>query len=113
MDNVALLSDTQTRKDNLKGFPLCSLANVVNWTKKMKMWLMRKRRNPLGLEEKPPRPTMQLLTSARSIQVNWRSGRTHGYLHQCNLRISFKRTRFLEMVEQYMFEKDILPAADP
>ena len=31
-------------------------ANVVNWAKKLKMWLMRNRRNHLGLEAPPVRP---------------------------------------------------------
>ena len=41
----------------LYGIPLFDSTNVVNWSKRLKMGLMQKNRNHLGLEEKPERPT--------------------------------------------------------
>ena len=39
--------------------------NVVTWSKRLKMWLMRKRRNYLGLENRPERPPNNAAAAVR------------------------------------------------
>ena len=40
----------------MKGTPILDSTNVVTWSKKLKMWLMRKKRNHLSLDDRPARP---------------------------------------------------------
>ena len=49
------VADNSTEREDIQGQPMFDSANVVNWAKKLKMWLMRKKCNHLGLEAPPVR----------------------------------------------------------
>ena len=70
MAKVDMVANTQTGNDDLKGLPLSDSANVVNWTKTLKMWFTRKKRNHIGLEEKPPRPHNNASAHVREEYLN-------------------------------------------
>ena len=42
-----MVADNKGEKDDIKGLPSFDSTNVVNWSKRLKMWLMRKNRNYL------------------------------------------------------------------
>ena len=44
--------DYNKEREDIKGLPMFDSANVVTESKKLKMWLMRKKRNHLGLEDR-------------------------------------------------------------
>ena len=56
MSTSNMVADNKAEKDDIKGRPLFDLTNLVNWLKRLKMWLMKKNRNHLGFEGKPERP---------------------------------------------------------
>ena len=41
-----MVADNETEKDDMKCLPMFDLINVVNWSKSLKMWLMRKKKSP-------------------------------------------------------------------
>ena len=51
-----MVADSKTEKHDLKGLPIFDSTNVVNCSKRLEIWLMRRNRNHLGLNEKPERP---------------------------------------------------------
>ncbi len=51
-----MVADKQKEPEDMKGLPTFDKTNVVTWSKKLKMYLMRKKRNHIGLEPKPARP---------------------------------------------------------
>ena len=94
MAKIDIVADAQTRKKDLKELPLFDSTNVVNWSNKLKMWLMRKKCNHLFLREKIPQASNQRSCS-RARVVSKSTGNlvvSPGCLHQCNLRISVERT---------------------
>ena len=56
MSSFNMVANIILEKDKLKGLPVFDTTNEFNWSKRLKMWLMRKRRNHLGLEDRPERP---------------------------------------------------------
>ena len=110
-----MVADKQQEKEDMKGLPLFDSANVVNWSKKLKMWLMRKKRNHLGLEDRPARPPnnaqAQVRADFRTDTALWleRKDTCVSAIYEAVLNVPDA----LEIVEQYILEKDILPAADP
>ena len=70
MAKVDMVADTQSGKEDLKGLPLINSANTVNWSKRLNMWLMRKKRNHLRLEDKPPRPPNNAVAHVRGEYSN-------------------------------------------
>ena len=60
-----MVADTETEKSDMTGLPMFDSTNVVTWSKHLKMWLMRKRRNHLGLENRPVRPPNNAAAAVR------------------------------------------------
>ena len=51
-----MVADNSKKREYIQGQPMFDSTKVVNWAKKLKTWLMRKKRNHLGLEAPPVRP---------------------------------------------------------
>ena len=49
-----------------EGLPIFDSASMVTWSKKLKMWLMRMKRNHLGLENRPARPPNNASAAAKT-----------------------------------------------
>ena len=60
-----MVADINKERKDMKGLPIFDSAGVVTWSKKLKMWLMRKKRNHLGLENRPAHPTSTRLQQLR------------------------------------------------
>ena len=60
------VADNNLEKDELKGLPMFDTSTVVIWPKRLKMWLMRKCKNYLGLEERPARPPNNAAAAVRA-----------------------------------------------
>ena len=50
-----MVADNNKEQEDMKGLPMFDSVNVVTWSKKLKMWLMRKKLNHLGLEDRSAR----------------------------------------------------------
>ena len=59
-----MVADSKTEKDDMKDLPMFDSTNVVNWSKRLKMWLMRM--NHLSLDEKPERPPRGAAAAVRA-----------------------------------------------
>ena len=70
-----IVADINKEREDMKGLPILDLANVVTWSKKLKMWLMQKKRNHLCLEDRPARPpnnaSAVAKTEYRTAQDTW------------------------------------------
>ena len=66
MSSSYMVADIKGEKDDMKDLPLFDSTNVVNWSKRLKMWLMQKNKNHLGLEEKPERPPPGVATAVKA-----------------------------------------------
>ena len=62
------VADNNKEPDDMKGLPMLDSVNVVTWPKKLEVWLMRKKRNHLGLEDRPTRPPYNSSFSEGGIQ---------------------------------------------
>ena len=88
---------------------------VVNWSKNLKVWLMRKNRNHLGLEDRPVRPANNAPVTVR----NKYKEDLDKWLERKDTCISsiFEAVQpvaeALEIVDQYFREKDMLPQDHP
>ena len=60
-----MVADNEKEKSDMMGLPMFDSTNVVTWSKRLKMWLMRKRRNHLGLENRPERPPNNAAAAVR------------------------------------------------
>ena len=101
--------------DNNKGLPIFESSNVVNWTKKLKMWLMKKKRNHLGLEDAPAIPPHNAQARAREdykIALSLWLERKDTCVSAIYESVQ-QAPEALEIVDQYILEKEILPANDP
>ena len=111
MSSSNMVADTKGEKDDMKGLPLFNSTNVVNWSKWLKMWLMRKNKNHLGLEEKPERPPPG---AAAAVKAEYKHDLA-AWLERKDTCVSSiyeavqKVPEALEVVEQYILEKEILP----
>eukprot|EP00602_Paraphysomonas_sp_CaronLab_P006064 CAMPEP_0185018740 /NCGR_PEP_ID=MMETSP1103-20130426/1413_1 /TAXON_ID=36769 /ORGANISM="Paraphysomonas bandaiensis, Strain Caron Lab Isolate" /LENGTH=260 /DNA_ID=CAMNT_0027548693 /DNA_START=77 /DNA_END=855 /DNA_ORIENTATION=- len=98
MSNLDMVADgSSASSSEWKHLPKFDQFGVVNWTKRLRVWLMRKNRNHLGLEERPHRPadnasTAASVPSSEAVQPV---------------------AEALEIVDQYFREKDMLPPDDP
>ena len=110
-----MIADKEKERKDMKGLPSFDSANVVNWSKQLKMWLMRRKRNHLGLEDRPARPphnaSAQIRAEYRADLATWleRKDTCVSTIYEAVLKVPDA----LEIVEQYILEKEILPAADP
>ena len=43
-----MVTDSKTEKEDIKGLPMFDSTNVVNWSKRLKMWLMRRKKKSPG-----------------------------------------------------------------
>ena len=115
MSSSNMIADSNLEKDDLKGLPMFDTNNVDNWSKRLKMWLMRKRRNHLGSEDRHERPpnNVAAVTRAGLMQV------LSEWLDRKDMSVSSIYESLqglpeaLEIVEQYIREKKNLPAEDP
>mmetsp|Transcript_18889 Transcript_18889/g.27258 ORF Transcript_18889/g.27258 Transcript_18889/m.27258 type:complete len:103 (-) Transcript_18889:474-782(-) len=65
MSNLDMVADgSSASSSEWKHLPKFDQFGVVNWTKRLRVWLMRKNRNHLGLEERPHRPADNASTAA-------------------------------------------------
>ena len=60
-----MVADTEKEKYDTLGLPMFDSTNVVTWFKRLKMWLMRQRRNHLGLENRLERPPNNAVVAVR------------------------------------------------
>ena len=102
-----MVADNSMEREDIQGQPMFDSANVVNWVKKLMMWLMRKKRNHLGLEHR--------LSDLRTTQQQPLEQNTKRVLK--NVWSAIYETvqhvpDALEIVDQYILEKKILPAGD-
>ena len=56
MSSSNMVANINLEKEELKGLPVFDMTNMVNRSIRLKIWMMRKRRNHQGLEERPARP---------------------------------------------------------
>ena len=109
MSSSNMVADTKEEKDDMKGLPLFDSTNVVNWSRRL--WLMRKNRNHLGLEEKPERPPSG---AAAAVKAEYKHDLA-AWLERKDTCVSSlyeavqKVPEAFEVVEQYILEKKILP----
>ena len=72
-----MVADNEKEKSDMTGLPMFDSINVVTWSKRLKMWLMRKRRNHLGLGNRPVRPPNNAAAAVRQeykeALAAWRS----------------------------------------
>ena len=66
MSTSNMVEDSKTEKEDMKGLPKFDSTNVVNWSKRLKMWLMRRNRNHLGLDVRPKRPPQGATAAVRA-----------------------------------------------
>ena len=66
MSTSNMVADSKTGKEDMKGLPMFNWTNVVNWSKWLKMWLMRRNRNHLDLDERPERPPQGATAAIRA-----------------------------------------------
>ena len=114
MSSSNMVADNNLQKDELKGLPMFDTTNVVNLSKLLKMWLMRKRRNHLGLEDRPERPP----NNAIAIRGDFKLELSERLKQKDSCVSSIYESvqgipEALEFVEQYIREKEFLPANDP
>jgi hypothetical protein len=99
-----------------KGPPPIDTSDIVAWTKKLKMFLMKKKRNHLGLEPhglvRPANNAPQAAKEAyRQELETWKERKD-----TCISAIydaAENDSEALEIVNQYLREKEALPIADP
>ena len=60
------IADIKTEKEDKKGLPMFDSTNVVNWSKRLKMRLMRRNKNHLGWEERPECPPQGATAAVRA-----------------------------------------------
>ena len=53
LSNMVADKQKETGRFVLQYLPMFDSTNVVTWSKKLTMWLIHKKRNHLGLEERP------------------------------------------------------------
>ena len=61
-----MIADIKTEKDDMMGLPMFDSTNVANWSKRLKMWLVRINGNRLVLDEKPERPPQDAAAAVRA-----------------------------------------------
>ena len=61
-----MVADKEKVKNDMIG-----LINVVTWSMRLEMWLMRKTRNHLGLENRPERPENN---EAAAVRLEYKKG---------------------------------------
>ena len=110
-----MVADIKMEKDDVKGLPMFDSTNVVNWSKRLKMWPMRKTTNHLGMEEKPERPPQG---AAAAVRVEYKHDLA-AWLERKDMCVSSiyeavqSVPEALEIVEHYMVEKEIMLEGDP
>ena len=116
MSNLDMVADgSSASSSEWKHLPKFDQFGVVNWTKRLRVWLMRKNRNHLGLEERPHRPADNASTAVK----NKYKEDLDKWLERKDTCISsiFEAVQpvaeALEIVDQYFREKDMLPPDDP
>ena len=108
-------SPDEKEKSDMMGLPMFDSTNVVTWSKRLKMWLMRKRRNPLGLENRPEQPPNNAAAAVRQENKEeltvWleRKDTCVSAVYESVQAVP----EVLEIVDQYILEKEILDADDP
>ena len=110
-----MVADNSKELEDIQGQPMFDSANVVNWAKELKMWLMRKKRNHLGLEAPPVRPPNN---AAAAVRAEYKKDIEEWLERKDTCMSAFYETvqhvpDALEIVDQYILEKEILPAGDP
>ena len=110
-----MVADNEKEKSDMMGLPMFDSTNVVTWSKRLKMWLMRKRRNHLGLENRPVRPPNN---AAAAVRQEYKEALA-AWLERKDTCVSavYESVQAvpeaLEIVDQYILEKEILDADDP
>ena len=61
-----VVADNNKERQDTTGLRIFDSANVVTWSKKLKMWLMQKKHNHLGLEDRPACPTNNASAAAKA-----------------------------------------------
>jgi hypothetical protein len=90
--------------------------NVVTWSKKMKIYLMKKKRNHLGLEpHRLIRPANNAAAEVKEIYLRaleaWQE-RKDTCVSEIYSAVEVNSDA-LEIADQYLLEKEILPVNDP
>jgi hypothetical protein len=111
--NMVAENKMETDKTSL---PTFDAKNVVTWSKKMKIYLMKKKRNHLGLEPhglvRPPNnATIEIKEVYRKALEAWQE-RKDTCVSEIYSAVE-GNTDALEIADQYMLEKEILPVNDP
>ena len=115
MSTSNMVADSKTEKKDMKDLPMFDSTNVVNWSKRLRMWLMRRNRNHLGLDERPEPPppgtTAAVRLEFKHDVAAWleRKDTCVSSIYEAVQSVP----EALEIVEQYMVEKEILLAGDP
>ena len=115
MSDPIMVADVKGDKEDMAGLPVFDSSNVVTWAKKLKMWLMRKKRNHLGLEDPPARPP---INAAARVQSEFKEEFTR-WLERKDTCVStiYEAVQnipvALEITDQYILEKELLPNNDP
>ena len=60
-----MVADKEKEKNDMIGLPMFDSIKVVTWSKLLKIWLMRKRQNHLGLDNRPERPPSNAAAAVR------------------------------------------------
>ena len=110
-----MVADAKGEKDDMAGLPAFDPSNVVTWAKRLKMWLMRKKRNHLGLEDPPARPpnnaAARVLADFKEEFNTWleRKDTCVSTIYEAVQHVPDA----LEISDQYILEKELLPNNDP
>ena len=108
-----MVADKEKEKNDMIGLPMFESTNVVTWFKRLKMWLMRKWRNHLGLENTPKRPNNAAAAVRQECKEELAAWLERKDTCMSTVYESVQAVpKAMEIVDQYILEKDILVLID-
>ena len=111
--SISNMVANEKRESDKTGVPLIDVKDVVTWAKKIKMYLMKKKRNHLGLE---PHGLVRPANHATAAVKETYQKALEAWQERKDTCVSEiynaveDNADALEIVDQYLLEKEILPA---